>query len=183
MKNALMILIFLPLAAVSAAEFNYVAVAAPAASSEDDATPLFSDWQTRNEQSLKAALADEEIAGFTGTEAAALGLIARVKPDYQTDPLDACRIAEANHWVMVDADSSWYEFWRAHRQSGRRVWTEALLKSAEAAPDDYVKIFCLEQLRWCGRSDQTARIARIGERSGSKAVKDFVCWVVRELGD
>ena len=182
MKNVLMLLILLPLAAFSAEEFDYVAVAARKADPKDAATPLFSDWQARNEKSLAAALCEEEIAGFAETEAAALGLIARVKPAYQTDPLDACRIAETTHWVMVDAGSSWYEFWRAHRQSGRRVWTEALLKSAEAASDDYVKIFCLEQLRWCGRSDQTARIARIGERSGSKAVKDFARWVVRELG-
>ena len=183
MKRMLMSLILLPFVAFSAKEFDYVAVAARKTDPKDVATPLFSDWQTRNEKSLAAALSAEEIAGFAETETAALELIARVKPAYQTDPLDACRIVETTHWVMVDADSSWYEFWRAHRQSSRRVWTEALLKSAEAASDDYVRIFCLEQLRWCGYSDQTARIAQIGERSGSRAVKDFVRWVVRELRD
>ena len=183
MKNMLMLLMLLPLAAFSAAEFNYVAVAARKADPQDGSAPLFSDWQAQNEKPLASALADEEIAGFAGSEDAARGLLARVRPDYQTDPLDACRIMETTHWVMVDADSSWYEFWRAHRQSIRRIWTEALLKAAETASDAYVANFFLEQLRWCGSADQVPRIAQIGEKSGDKAVRDFVRWVVRELGD
>ena len=71
MKNVLMLLILLPLAAFSAEEFDYVAVAARKTDPKDAATPLFSDWQARNGKSLAAALCEEEIAGFAETEAAA----------------------------------------------------------------------------------------------------------------
>ena len=50
--------------------------------------------------------------------------------------------------------------------------------------DDYVKIFCLDQLRWCAPNCPCVigRISEIGSKSGSKAVKDMSDIVLKELG-
>ena len=166
-------------AALPAFAFNYETLVKNAESTDGKA-PISSIWQDKNGKALDAAMSEEAIAAFTESEEAAMKLLSSVKPAYATDPLDAFRIAEVTHWVMVDSDSSWYEFWREHRGSNRRVWTEALLATASGATDDYVKIFCLDQLRWCAFPCQAERVGLVGA-GGSKAVGDFAQMVAREL--
>lgn len=169
----------LAVSASTAFAFNYETLVKNAESTDGKA-PISSIWQEQNAKALAEATSKEVIAGFTDSEASAMKLLSAVKPAYVTDPLDAYRIAEVTHWVMVDADASWYEFWREHRGTNRRVWTEALIATALGASDDYVKTFCLDQLRWCAFPCQTEQVARIGA-SGGKAVRDFAQMVVREL--
>ena len=166
-------------AALPAFAFNYETLIKNAESTDGKA-PIASIWQKDNEKALAAAVSEESIAAYTDSREAAMKLLSSVKPAYDTDPLDSFRIAEVTHWVMVDADSSWYEFWREHRGSNRRVWTEALIETASGASDDYVKIFCLDQLRWCAFPCQAEKVGLVGARGG-KAVRDFAQMVVREL--
>lgn len=169
-------------AALSASAFNYEALSKTDALSDTNGAPLASVWQDRNRAVLAAATADDEMESATASAAAALKLLSSVRPAYATDPLDAFRIAEVTHWVMVDAGSSWYELWREHRAANRRVWTEALLATALGASDDYVKIFCLDQLRWCAFPCQAEKIELVGA-GGGRAVRDFAQMIVRELRD
>ena len=179
-KHGMMVLVAAAFPALAAV--NYESLVKSAESTAGGKAPIASLWQEQNRPALEAALADEAIAAFTDTSEAARRLLARVKPGYGTDPLDACRIAEVSHWVMVDADASWYEFWREHRSDRRRLWTDALLETAERASDEYVRIFCLDQLRWCGFRCQADRILKLGARAGSKPVRELAEMVARELG-
>ena len=77
-------------------------------------------------------------------------LLAKVKPNYGTDAMDAARIAAISQYVMENADVSWWEFWRDDRDDARRVWAKAVLAAASRSSDDYVICFYLDQLRWCG---------------------------------
>ena len=166
-------------AAIPAFAFNYETLIKNAESTDGKA-PIASIWQKENEKALAAAVSEGEIAAYTDSEEAAMKLLSSVKPAYATDPLDAFRIAEVTHWVMVDSDSSWYEFWREHRGPNRRIWTEALIATASGASDDYVKLFCLDQLRWCAFPCQAEKVALVGA-CGGKGVRDFAQMVVREL--
>ena len=166
-------------AALPALAFNYETLVKNAESADGKA-PISSIWQKENGKALSAAMAEESIAAYAGSREAAMKLLSSVKPAYATDPLDAFRIAEVTHWVMVDSDSSWYEFWREHRESNRRIWTEALIDTATGASDDYVKLFCLDQLRWCAFPCQADKVGLVGARGG-RAVRDFAQMVVREL--
>ena len=178
--NAKFFLTLLATAALPAFAFNYETLVKNAESTDGKA-PISSIWQEKNKAALDAATAEDVIAAFTDSEEAAQALLARVKPAYATDPLVSYQIAEVTHWVMVDSDASWYEFWREHRGDRRRLWAESLLRTAEKAADEYVQIFCLDQLRWCGCACQADRIRRLGVKSTSNGVREFVCWVIREL--
>jgi hypothetical protein len=60
------------------------------------------------------------------------------------------------------------------------VWVSALLQTLKGSDDDYVAIFCLDQLRWCARPDDAKRIADMVTGKSSPVV-DFSRVVIREL--
>ena len=148
----------------------------------DPAKPMAVEWQDANRGILAAALADDVIAGTVADEKAAKALLKKVRGGFMTDPLAASQIAAATQYVMVNADRAWWQFWRESRDAARRTWTAALLSAAAAAKSDDVKEYCLDQLRWCAYPEQAPAVAAIGERSGSKAVRDFCKIVTDELG-
>lgn len=169
-------LVFAVLQVVAATD--YEALVRDNQSTEGGKAPIASEWQGANLDKLAAATDESVIASFVDSEEAALELLKNVKGAYKTDPLLAVQIVEVTHYVMTDANSSWYEFWRAHRDGERRLWTKALLKTAKESSDDYIKTFCLDQLRWCGYPCQAKCVTTIG---GGKAVQDFAAMVAREL--
>ena len=63
---------------------------------------------------------------------------------------------------------------------GRKVWVKCLFEQIDRTDDEYVKTFCLDQLRWCGTPCQASAVRALGARS-SKGVKEFADWVAREL--
>ncbi len=152
----------------------------PAAS--NDAVPTGVEWENAHDAELAAETAPEKLSSFVADADAAKALLAQVKPAYATDSLVARQIAAVSQWVMLS--DPWYcLFWDGAHAAGRKVWVEALLTRTETASDDYVKVFCLDQLRWCGYDCPAlvARIRAIEEASGSKAVKEFAAMLVREL--
>ena len=138
------------------------------------------DWQNKNDAKLAAATGDAALAAFVADEAAAKALLAQVKPAYATDPLTAFQIGAVTQWVMLD--DPWYcLLWDGPHAAGRKVWVKALCGTLRSATDDYVKMFCLDQLRWCGCPCCAKCVAAFAAEEKSKAVKDFAAWVVREL--
>lgn len=151
----------------------------PAMASSPD-KPLTSDWQNKQRKAIDAETTDAKLAAVVATEESAELLLSRVKGAYTTDPLTLTKIASVTQWVMLP--DSWYNFlWDGPHAKGREVWVEALLDTAEDAKDLYVKIFCLEQLRWCGREDDIDDILEIGVESKYTAVKDLAETVARGL--
>ena len=133
--------------------------------------PSAAEWQAANKDALAKATSDDELICFVRDGASARALLAKVKPNYATDPLVACQIAAVSQFVM-----------RPGWESARRIWTEALFKSFQTATDDTVRIAYLDQLRWCGCKKHGDAIQVVASACKSKAVRDFAAIVVRELG-
>ena len=132
--------------------------------------PSAAEWQAANKDALAKASSDNELVCFVRDGASARALLAKVKPNYGTDPLVASQIAAVSQFVM-----------RPGWENARGVWTDALIKSFQTAADDTVRMTYLDQLRWCGNRKHAAAIQVLASASKSKAVRDFANVVVREL--
>jgi len=140
------------------------------------------EWHNAAGVKLDAAVDADVLAAFVADEAAATALLAQVKGAYDTDPVVATQAAAISQWVMGE-EPCWLCFWKPSPAAGRKVWVKALVARAETADDTYVKLFCLDQLRWCGCKCPCVvkRIGALGDKSGDKAVKDMADLVVRTL--
>ena len=170
-------------ASVSAAAVfavNYEEIAKAVEPSGDDVAPITSDWQQEHAQELAAATSPEALAACVESRDAARALLDGVKPAYETDPLAAFRIAAVTRYVMNSPEPSWYAFWRRSRHAERVVWTESLMDRARWADDGYVKIFCIEQLRWCAFPGQADAVRALGEGC-EKGVHEFAAQVADEI--
>ena len=136
------------------------------------------EWHLTDRAAIDKATAPEALAAILADEKALEALLAKVKPGYATDAIDAVRIAAISQYVMQGADVSWWEFWRNDFAAERKLWAKSLLKSAAAAKDDYVAIYLLDQLRWCGMACQIPCLSKLAETAKSKAVKEMAAIVV-----
>ena len=151
----------------------------PAMSSTPD-KPLTSVWQLSQRKAIDEATADAVLAAFVKDAASAEALLAKLKGAYATDPLTLTQIASVSQWVMLP--DAWYNFiWDGPHAAGRKVWVKALIGKAASSSDDYVRIFCLDQLRWCGRPCQAECIMKVADASSSKAVREMADTVVRHI--
>ena len=143
--------------------------------------PMAVEWQNANDAAIKEATDDDALAAAASDAAAAEALLSQVRGAYESDPVMLAKAAAVSQWVM-EPDPFWLLFWKPSRSEGRKVWVQALLATAEKSQDAYVKMFCLDQLRWCGCGcpKVLARIAAIGE-GGGKAVREFAAVVTREI--
>ena len=132
--------------------------------------PSAAEWQAANKDALAKATSDDALVCFVRDGASARALLAKVKPNYGTDPLAASQIAAVSQFVM-----------RPGWESARGVWTDALIDSFRSATDDTVRMTYLDQLRWCGDKKHAAALTVLSSTSNSKAVRDFVYVVTREL--
>ena len=140
----------------------------PEAAKATDA-PAAEKWQAQNKAKLADATKDEVLAAFVKDAASASALLAEVKPGFQTCPVKAFQIAAVTQYVMLPG------------KAGRALWTEQLLAFAEKAEQPDVKMFYLDQLRWCGLKAQAAKVVEIGKASGKKCVQEFAEQVSAEL--
>ena len=132
--------------------------------------PSAAEWQAANKDALAKATSDSELVTFVRDVASARALLAKVKPNYGTDPLVASQIAAISQFVM-----------RPGWESARGVWANALFDAFRTATDDTVRMAYLEQLRWCGGTKHAGAIQVVASACKSKAVRDFANVVVREL--
>ena len=140
----------------------------PEAAKAADA-PAAEKWQAQNKAKLAEATKDEVLAAFVKDAASASALLAEVKPGFQTCPVKAFQIAAVTQYVMLPG------------KAGRALWTEQLLAFAEKAEQPDVKMFYIDQLRWCGLKAQAAKVVEIGKASGKKCVQEFAEQVATEL--
>ena len=140
----------------------------PGAAKATDA-PAAEKWQAQNKAKLADATKDEVLAAFVKDAASASALLAEVKPGFQTCPVKAFQIAAVTQYVMLPG------------KAGRALWTEQLLAFAERAEQPDVKMFYIDQLRWCGLKTQAAKVVEIGKASGKKCVQEFAEQVATEL--
>jgi hypothetical protein len=146
--------------------------------------PLTAVWQSQNRAAIAKATSSEALAAVVADDAAARALLAKVKGAYTTDPLTLTQIASVTQWVMTPENGlKKLNFLSRTRGAGRKVWVKALLETAETSADSYVKLFCLDQLRWCGCACPRviARVRAIGAKSGDKALKEMADLVARTL--
>ena len=139
-------------------------------------------WQDNNRAALDEATAPETLAAFVKDADAAAALLAEVKPAYATDPMKAVQIAAVSQFVLKD--DCWcrkvFLFWTQTHDEQRRIWTAALLDAARKASDPYVKVFMLDQLRWCGYPCQAPAVSVL-RASPDKAVASMAELVAAEL--
>ena len=140
----------------------------PGAAKATDA-PAAEKWQAQNRAKLAEATKDEVLAAFVKDAASASALLAEVKPGFQTNPIKAFQIAAVTQYVMLPG------------KSGRALWTEQLLAFAEKAEQPDVKMYYLDQLRWCGLKAQAGKVRELGKASGKKCVQEFAEQVATEL--
>ncbi len=140
----------------------------PGAAKATDA-PAAEKWQAQNRAKLAAATKDDVLAAFVKDTASASALLSEVKPGFQTDPMKAFQIAAVTQFVMRPG------------KPGRALWTEQLLAFATKADKNDVKMFYIDQLRWCGLKDQAGKVRELGKASGKKCVQEFAEQVATEL--
>lgn len=140
----------------------------PEAEKETDA-PTAEKWQAQNRAKLAEATKDEVLAAFVKDAASASTLLAEVKPGFQTCPVKAFQIAAVTQYVMLPG------------KAGRALWAGQLLAFAEKAEQPDVKMFYIDQLRWCGLKDQAGKVRALGTASGKKCVQEFAEQVATEL--
>jgi hypothetical protein len=135
--------------------------------------PITSVWQKTNRAAIDAATADAVLAAVVADAASARALLAQVKEAYVSDPVTLIQIGAVTQWVMRPG----------HAAGARNLWVTALLATAESASDTYVKLFCLDQLRWCACAcPQVARrVQALGAASGDKAVREMADLVHRTI--
>ena len=139
----------------------------------DAKLPMAVEWHNANADALAKETNVEALKKYVMLPKSADDLLAQVKMDYKTDPMVATKIAAVSQLVMCP---KW-----GKAPAAREIWTCALLGAAEKAPDGYRKMFFLDQLRWCGKKTQSAKVLAIGEKSGCKEVADFAKMVASEL--
>ena len=140
----------------------------PEAAKPTDA-PAAEKWQSQNRAKLAEATKDEVLAAFVKDVVSASALLSEVKSGFQTDPLKAFQIAAVTQYVMRPG------------KSGRTLWAGQLLVSATKAEKNDVRMFYLDQLRWCGLKEQADKARDLGKASGEKCVADFADMVADEL--
>ena len=140
----------------------------PEAEKETDA-PTAEKWQAQNRAKLAEATKDEVLAAFVKDAASASTLLSEVKPGFQTCPVKAFQIAAVTQYVMLPG------------KAGRALWAGQLLAFAEKAEQPDVKMFYIDQLRWCGLKDQAGKVRELGKASGKKCVQEFAEQVATEL--
>lgn len=142
--------------------------------------PLTSAWQKSQRKAIDVATCDAALAAFVADSASAEALLAKVKGAYATDPLVLTQIAAVSQWVMLP--DAWYNLlWDGPHAEGRKVWAKALIGKSSSSCDEYVRLLCLDQLRWCALPCQSGCIKALADKAESKAVKEMAGIVVRQL--
>ncbi len=136
--------------------------------------PMAVEWQNSHDKELAAAVKDEVLATFVKDSAAADKLLAKVTKAYEADAMASTQIAAVSQYVMGK-----------DRFEQRKVWVNALMTRVEKTDDTYVKLFCLDQLRWCGCQcpKLLERVAAVEKGAKCKAVREMAGILLRELNN
>ena len=107
------------------------------------------EWADTNAKTLEAIDASALTALVKQGAPAYDALFAQIKTGGESDPVASITIAKLSQYVMTkDAP-----------KTSRKVFADALLAAAQKATAPDVTCFFLDQLRWCGLSEQARAIA------------------------
>lgn len=141
----------------------------PDAAKATDA-PAAEKWQAQNKAKLAEATKPEVLAAFVKDKASAAALLSEVKANYETDPMKAFQISAVTQCVMCKKC-----------KSARELWAGQLLAFAQKSEALDVKMYFLDQLRWCGLKSQAGAVREMGRLSTKRCLREFAEWVASEL--
>ena len=113
-----------------------------------DKDPLAVNWSKAHDAEIAAATEEDVLATCVESAESASALLAKIRPAYETDPLTLIQIAAVTQWVMRP-EPFFLCFWEPSPAAGRKVWTAALAHKIAESKDDYIRIFCRQQLDLC----------------------------------
>ena len=131
--------------------------------------PMAVEWDDANAGRMETATDEKMLAHLVRDAESARTFLLSVKGAYFTDPLVAVQASALSQFAMARGGKI------------RDVWRNALLDEVANATDTYVKMFCLDQLRWCGAADDVPRIRAICKGADDRAVLDMGEAVAGEL--
>jgi hypothetical protein len=140
-------------------------------------------WHATDRAKIDEATAPANISAILASEEKIKALLGEIKEAYQTDELAAAKIAAISQFVMKGAQpkSPWWKFWSSEKISiVRQSWANALIERIKSTDDNYIKEYCLDQLRWCGYAKLTPEIVEIAKTS-DKAVSDMAMIVIDQI--
>lgn len=104
--------------------------------------PLAVNWSKAHDAEIAQATSEAALKAAVADAASADALLAKVKPAYETEPLVLTQIAAVTQWVMQKGCGG-------SRASARAIWVAALERAIRGAVDEYIRIFCRQQLDLC----------------------------------
>ena len=126
--------------------------------------PLTVNWQDAHAAEIAAATKPEALEAHLKDVDSARKLLGQVGPAYKTDPIVLIQIGAVSQWVMNPAC--------ANASKLRATWTEALLIEIwSSLRDPYYVMFCLDQLRWCGRPEDARKLREVASAWGKRSYK------------
>ena len=108
---------------------------------ENDGIPTAVAWQNDNDAALAAVTKPEVLAKFVSSDAAADGLLAKLKGAYGSDPVVMTQIGCVTQLVLCPKCEK--------APACRKTWVAALKRKMTSTDDDYIKTFCQQQLWLC----------------------------------
>ena len=142
--------------------------------------PMAVEWQNAYRADIAVATAEDALVDLVANEETARSLLAKVGSAYDGDPLALTQIAAVSQWVMSE-EPCMLLFWRPSPAAGRRIWTAALIRAAKTSQCDYLRLVCMEQLRWCGFPEQAVALRTLSRTASTRAVRAVAQWVAAEL--
>jgi hypothetical protein len=141
--------------------------------------PMAVEWQNTNNACL-LKIDDAWCAKqFSMGESNLSQLLDEVKGAYNSDAMVLTKIATLTQYAMV-CKAPWWTF-GIRRSEERLLWTKLLLEKAANSADNYIKMFMIDQLRWCAFSSQAQAIKDIAKNASDKGVESIACMAIREI--
>ena len=125
--------------------------------------PLTVNWQDAHKAEVAEATKPEALRRFLASDEAARALLAEVKEAYTTDPIVMIQIGAVSQLVMCPRCPDAPKL--------RARWTDALLKRIGSSQNVYHVMFCLDQLRWCGRPEDAKALRKLAANWEKRAYK------------
>lgn len=152
-----------------------------AAMASNKTFPTAVEWQNAHKAEI-AKLDDAWADTFLkGGQTAIDALLSEVKPGYATDPMKATQIAVLTQRVMAKMPKPQQKKAASADHPSRSLWASRLLAFATDSKPVEVKIYFLEQLRWCGYPSQVPGVQALKGPKAPKELGDFVEMVAAEL--
>jgi len=160
-----------------------------AAMASKPGNPMAVEWQNANDKQIAEATKPEALAAYLWSPEKAAALLARMKPAYQTDPLDLTVIAAVSQYVMeallgrpcAPAKCQGRCSTPGAAPCQRKLWNNAMIDAIRKTKDAYIQTFLLDQLRWCSCKCRLPELKKLYAVAANDGVKQTLDFVIEEL--